>query len=76
MTTGKSEFSYQGKLTPWKIIRGSSAVPIHLAGLARLVKLRGGLAFLPDPPYALVPGLITYACLSRSRLDADVYVQM
>lgn len=45
-------------LTPSQIIRGGESVEIHLAGLARLVSMRGGLAGLPDPPYALVPGLI------------------
>ncbi|KAK5049442.1 hypothetical protein LTR84_004371 [Exophiala bonariae] len=45
-------------LLSFEIIRGGESVAIHLEGLARLVSMRGGLAGLPDPPYALVPGLI------------------
>ncbi|KEF62138.1 uncharacterized protein A1O9_00110 [Exophiala aquamarina CBS 119918] len=62
----------------FEIIRDGPAVPIHLAGLARLVKMRGGLASLPGPPYPIVPGIV--ACdltlaATTSRMD-PVFVQM
>lgn len=58
----------RGKLTLSKIIRDGPAVPVHLAGLARLVNMRGGLASLPPPPHAVIPGIIACVCQSRPRL--------
>jgi len=50
-------------------------VPIHLAGLARLVNMRGGLASLPLPPYPIRPGIVTYVCQSYGRDSiADVFL--